>query len=460
MKPTFFPWLSFWPRTLTIPGVAALCWTALIGSLWAAGPKPSPGLANPSPLAVVSGQVSGQKDPAWKVQAEHERQRLMSRLGVDSWQAAGFKGQGVKIAVLDTGFRGYRDHLGQALPAKVTVRSFRPDGDLEAHNSQHGILCAEVIHSLAPDASLLFANWDTHRPETFLAAARWARRQGARIISCSVVTPSWSDGEGGGEIHHQLAQILGPGSVSGDVLCFASAGNTTERHWGGLFHPAANGFHQWEPGQVDNLMTPWGAEEVSVHAYWRPGPDYDLSVYDEATGREVAHAHTDHHHGDRSTATVYFQPQENHLYGARVRLVHGQAGTFHLTTMESTLNITTAAGSVCFPADGPAVIAMGGEDGATGHRIWYSACGPNSSQEKPDLVGIIPFPSLWRSKPFTGTSATAPQGAALAALWWSRHPSWSADQVRAAMKASAQDLGARGPDLETGYGLIHLPQRG
>ncbi len=125
------------------------------------------------------------------------RLQHLTRLGADRWQAAGCRGKGVKIAILDTGFRGYRDYLGRALPEHVTVRSFRTDSNLEAKDSQHGILCGEVIHALAPDAELLLANWEPDRSDQFLAAVRWARQQGARIVSCSLIMPSWSDGEGG-----------------------------------------------------------------------------------------------------------------------------------------------------------------------------------------------------------------------------------------------------------------------
>src|SRR5438270_119609 len=134
-----------------------------------------------------------------------------SDLGATAWHAAGHRGQGVKVAVLDTGFRGYRDFLGKALPARVMARSFCSDGKLEARDSQHGILCGEVVHTLAPDAELLFANWEPDRPDHFLEAVRWAREQRARVVSCSVITPSWSDGEGGGEVHRDLARLLGSG---------------------------------------------------------------------------------------------------------------------------------------------------------------------------------------------------------------------------------------------------------
>lgn len=417
--------------------------------------------ALPPPTA-HAGAAAGEESPASLASVAHhssawlERQQELERLGADRWQSEGFRGQGVKVLVLDTGFRGYRDFLGSVLPREVPIRSFRSDGNLEAKNSQHGILCGEVIHAVAPDAELLFANWDLDQPQEFLDAVRWAREQGVRVVSCSVVTPSWSDGDGDGEIHRDLSNALGRGNAPGDLLCFASAGNTTERHWGGVFQGNASAFHQWCTGEIDNPVTPWARDVVSVQLYGHPGSDYELIVRDADSGERVGQATTNAHHGDWTSAVVRFLPQQNHGYCVRVRLLDGSGGAFHLTTMESSLAYTTTRASVCFPGDGPEVIAMGAVDG-TKHRVWYSACGPNSQQTKPDFVATIPFPSLWRERPFAGTSAAAPQGAALAAMLWSRHPAWTAEQVRAALKSSAEDLYTPGPDCETGYGLIRLP---
>src|SRR5262249_10107179 len=161
---------------------------------------------------------------------------------------------------------GYRAYLGKALPERVTVQSFRRDGDLEARDSRHGILCGEAVHALAPEAELLLANWEPERPERFLAAVRWARRQGARGGACPAIMPTWSDGEGHGPVHEALARILGPGDRPGDLLCFASAGNTALRHWGGPFRaggradPARGGWHEWAPGRAANPIRPWGGE--------------------------------------------------------------------------------------------------------------------------------------------------------------------------------------------------------
>src|SRR5207237_5831926 len=58
------------------------------------------------------------------------RSQHLTRFAVDRWHQAGYRGRGVKIAILDTGFRGYRAHLDRALPAPVTAKSFRSDGNL------------------------------------------------------------------------------------------------------------------------------------------------------------------------------------------------------------------------------------------------------------------------------------------------------------------------------------------
>src|SRR5262249_42389946 len=154
-----------------------------------------------SPLSPPAEQATpDSRAPVGSGSLAEQRQRHLLRMGVPAWHAAGYRGQGVKVAVLDSGFRGYREHLGKALPKNVVVKSFRLDGNLEAKDSQHGILCAETVHAVAPDAELLLANWEPDRPDRFLDAVRWARQQGARVLTCSMIMPSWSDGEGGGPV--------------------------------------------------------------------------------------------------------------------------------------------------------------------------------------------------------------------------------------------------------------------
>jgi subtilisin family serine protease len=402
--------------------------------------------------ALRAGSTDSPPDAAVPVpQPALSRERHLAELGVTAWHAAGGRGQGVKVAILDTGFHGYRAFLGKALPATVTVHSFRSDGDLEARDSQHGILCGEVVHAVAPDAELLLANWDGDRPDQFLDAVRWARAQGARVISCSVIMPTWSDGEGSGPVHEALTKLLGH-----DLLCFASAGNTAQRHWSGAFHDGGDGWHEWAPGRKDNALRPWGPAPVSVELCWPRGADYELAVWDATTETEVGRS-VPRRGAGRTCAVVWVRPEPRHSYRVRVRRAEGQgADRFHLVALGGWLELTTAHGSIAFPADGPEVIAVGAV-GADGRRAPYSSCGPNSPRPKPDLVAVVPFPSQARTEPFAGTSAAAPQAAALAAVLWSRFPGWGAARVRDTLLGSARDLLAPGHDDETGYGLIALP---
>ena len=401
---------------------------------------------------VVPAAPAAADDAVVRDRAEH-----LAALGVERWQRLGYRGQGCKIAVLDSGFRDYRDFLGKGLPPHVGVKSFRKDGNLEARDSQHGILCGEVLHALAPQAQLLFANWEPDNPNSFLEAVHWAKSEGARIVCCSLIMPNWSDGEGGGPVHAALAQGVGPGQGPRDLLFFACAGNTAQRHWAGSLRPNAQGFHEWAPGRIYNEIQPWGPERVAVELYGPIQAACELQVFDQTTGDLVGKASFQSDApGGWGQAVVRFEPKPNRDYKVRLRCDGKSKGKFHLVTLGAGLEETTSEGSIPFPGDGACVQAVGAVD-RTGKRLSYSSCGPNSRTPKPDFVGLVPFPSFCRQRPFAGTSAAAPQAAALAALCWSRYPHWTPQQVRGALQQAALDLHQPGHDWETGYGLIRLP---
>jgi subtilisin family serine protease len=262
--------------------------------------------------------------------------------------------------------------------------------------------------------------------------------------------PSWSDGEGGGRVHEQLAELVGE-----NRLFFACAGNTAERHWAGPFQEGGDGYHAWRTGRTDNRLSPWGKDRVSVELCAPAGSVYELSVCERDTAREIGRCLAQSGQG-KACAVVHVEPRDGRVYVVRVRHRAGVPSPFHVVALGAGLEEAVARGSIPFPADGPAVVAVGAVNEG-GLRQLYSSCGPNSRRPKPDLVAPVPFPSSVRARPFGGTSAAAPQAAALAALWWSRHPEWSANQVRTTLTDTARDLGPRGHDFETGYGMIGLP---
>jgi subtilisin family serine protease len=365
------------------------------------------------------------------------RRESLEVLGASAWQAAGYHGQGIRIAVLDTGFRGYRSHLGECLPRTLECRSFRRDGNLEARNSEHGILCGEIVHAVAPDADLLFANWEDDQPEQFLEAVAWARNRGARIFSCSVIMPSWSDGEGGGSIEQRLKRLLETRESSGDALFFASAGNTAQRHWRGTFHAGRAGWHEWRAGQSDNLLAPGTTEPISIELYCRGTTTYELRVEDMGGAAVATGANgTD---GRRTWSIAKFEPRSGSRYRVKVRLAAGDGGEFHLVALGASLSETVASGSVCCPADARCVVAVGAM-AVSGETCGYSSHTATGTCIKPELMAIVPFASSWRSRPFSGTSAAAPQAAGAAALIWSRFPVKSAAEVKDALCQAAHRL--------------------
>lgn len=55
---------------------------------------------------------------------------------------------------------------------------------------------------------------------------------------------------------------------------------------------------------------------------------------------------------------------------------------------------------------------------------------------------------------WSGTSMATPHVVGVAALVWSYNPLWTSAQIRQALQATAQDLGAAGRDTAYGYGLV------
>jgi subtilisin family serine protease len=270
------------------------------------------------------------------------------------------------------------------------------------------------------------------------------------VISCSIIMPTWSDGDGGGATHAELTRLL----TSSSKMFFACAGNTADRHWSGVFRDAGRGYHAWDNG-IDNRLLPWGEGRVSVEMCAERAADLEVVLHDVSLGRDLQSCHLQH--GSPCTAVVRFTPTQGHAYTIRVRSTTiGNQSRFHLFVLGGSLKQTHADSSIPFPGDGPEVITVGAVEGDL-RRASYSSCGPNSPCPKPDLVALVPFESRFRARPFAGTSAATPQAAGLAAVLWCAHPSWRASQVRQALQEAAHDLGPRGHDWETGHGLVRLP---
>src|SRR5262249_34285005 len=151
--------------------------------------------------------------------------------------------------------------------------------------------------------------------------------------------PSWSDGEGGGAVNDEVTRLLGDGKGAGDVLCFASAGNTAQRHWSGPFRADDAGFHQWRRGQASHGLKPWATERGGGGLYGRTGLPVTLSVFDATTGASVGSSDVRPLllGSDGGCAVVRFLPQPHHVYRVQVRAARGpgpaEAAAFHLSVL-------------------------------------------------------------------------------------------------------------------------------
>lgn len=90
-------------------------------------------------------------------------------------------------------------------------------------------------------------------------------------------------------------------------------------------------------------------------------------------------------------------------------------------------------------------VSISGEDGQylAANKIGYLA----------EVTSIFNWPASGYEA-WSGTSMATPHVSAVAALIWSAHPSWTNEQIREAMDATALDLGEPGRDVHYGFGLV------
>jgi subtilisin family serine protease len=112
------------------------------------------------------------------------------------WAWAGSTGQGVKVAVIDSGIDEGHPAVGRPVAGYVDVTE-GPGGlefELAPHTDLygHGTACAGIIRSLAPDCELysirVLGQALTGRGNTFTAGLRWAIENGMDVCNLSLGT--------------------------------------------------------------------------------------------------------------------------------------------------------------------------------------------------------------------------------------------------------------------------------
>lgn len=379
--------------------------------------------------------------------------------GADRWHEAGYRGQSIRVGVLDLGFDGYRALLGTELPDNVVAASFAYDEEPDGSGEVHGTACAEIVYDMAPDAELFFAYYDS----TLVSmgqAVDWLLSQDVHIITNSttgVVGPM--DGS------DESAEMVDDAASRG-VLWVNSSGNAAEEHYRGAFTDAdGDGLHEFPDG-TEAIGLYVGASQVTFALNWDDWrgvtEDYDLFLFDNEG--ELLASSEDIQNGQAGQSAAEIIVGHGVAEGVYYLAIKGdttsRAGMLDLYTLGAALEFPVPEHSLGSPADAYGALAVGATQYADDSLASYSSQGPsNDGRLKPEMSAPAGVSSVTYSpQVFHGTSASTPHVAGAAALVWSAFPDYTADQVRDYLQSHALDLGSPGPDNAFGYGRLRLPE--
>jgi len=401
------------------------------------------------PVVHVSDSVSGQEVEA----------SLAS-----TWQSKGVTGKGVKVGIVDLGFKGYTDREASGdLPPNVVTADFC--GGQLATGEEHGTAVAEIVHEMAPDAQLYLICFDSD--VTLLQAEAYAKSQGIQIVNYSIGT--YNDGRGDGT--GSDGAVVSDARANG-ILWVAAAGNDAQTHWSGTYVDAnGNGAHDWAPGDEGNTIFVQNGREICGFLRWDEWPaavsDFDLLLFDSTTGQEIAISDYQQDGAQPpleglcvTNQTGLTQRVAWAILGYRVV----SSPRLDLFTVGPPLEYYTAAGSIGDPASSPNALAVGALCWSTDVLEFYSSQGPTiDGRTKPDIAGhdsvssatYGPFSSC--PSGFAGTSAAAPEVVGAAALVKQANPTFGPNELQAFLEKSAVDLAPTGKDNQTGAGQLRLP---
>jgi subtilase family protein len=378
------------------------------------------------------------------------------RIGADALWSRGDTGAGQTVAILDLGFAGLDQSIAAGeLPPREAMRlmSFDHLSGLDGRSAlgdetQHGVRMAEIMHDIAPGALLVLVNY--HTEVEFREAVAWIVANGIPIVSHSnsFLTPPY-DGSGAN------AQAVDRAAAAG-VLWVNSAGNYAERHWAG----------RADAGDVPLPLAPTAGTPLSFTLAWRgAGAHATLRVQRQAAdGTWVTQA----------TSTP--DPDDPAAPGAVTPTVVADAVPWRLVVRQDTgapadLEVfsrtvgfgplAVPAGSVPEPGDAAGAIAVGAVPWLGDTLAGYSSQGPtDDGRLKPDIVAPTYITSNPAFPGTAGTSAATPHVAAAAVLLRQERQALGLPvdpaSLRTALLGSAFDLGAPGPDLLFGAGMVRL----
>ena len=434
----------------------------------------------------------------------------------DSWQNAGFRGGGVKVGIIDTGFTGYSGLMGVELPNNVVARCYTDVGvfssnlaDCEAEEDPsastptqcqdyvagllaggepHGTAVAEAVIDIAPDATLYIAN--PYSRGDLQETAEWMADQGVTVINHSV---AWTfDGPGDGTSPFSFSALSTVDqAVARDITWVNAAGNSAGDAWFGSFtDPDGDGAISFNNfGAEINPIVLSECRGYTFQLRWEDnwggaGTDLDIYLWDKRTDDFL-----DIPAGYGYVGSIAEQSGANSHYPLErfflrspidsqdvgVIIVH-QSGPepdwIHLVLFSGPGGLEYSTGvSITNPAesDNSGMLAVGAAPFYDINTIEpFSSQGPTpDGRIKPDIVGVDCAASVSYERSlrrdnglecwFPGTSQASPHVAGMVALVRQRFPEFTPEQVADYLKDTAQQRESPDPNNTWGHGFAQLP---
>ncbi len=325
--------------------------------------------------------------------------------------------------------------------------------EIDQTGSVHGAAVSEIIHDIAPDAELFFADYQTVAEKQ--EAVDWLMSQNVDIITSSTST-TFGRRDGKSFVSQMVDQVFSQG-----VLWVNSAGNTGYTHYRGVFTDQdGDGYHEFDRGDEFLGFSPSGPASLSlVWDDWdRATQDFDMYILDE-DGNEVASS-TDTQSGAGSDAGefIYYEfSDEGPYYMAIFASKYDREVTFDFFLRDGQIEYYNPEFSLNTPADAEGSLTVGAVYWETSSLEDYSSRGPtDDGRVKPDIVAPSGVSSAAYGETWDGTSASCPHVTGAAALVLQAFPESTPQQVRDFLLSRAVDIELNGPDPDTGFGALYL----